>query len=178
MKVILIKEYESLGSVGDIVTVKDGFFRNFLLPKKIAILLTKGSQKDLDQRIQRIREKAAQKHQADLEKAEKIKGLGILTLEAHSGKTGRLYGTITTKELAGMLSQQLGFEIDRRTLNVDRPINQVGDYALSIKLSPKVTAAVKLEIHSSAVQADEQPETPDEIANDVLDFDLEEAFRD
>lgn len=175
MQVILNTDIETLGSHGEIVDVSKGYFRNYLNPKKLVILLTKGSKKDLDKRIQRIKEKAEKKHQIHLENASKIKDLGALTLEANSGQGGKLYGTITTKDLAALLGEKLGFELDRRSINVDRPINQLGDYIVNIKLSPKVMATTSLEVHSAvtaAAQAEESSASQDAIS----DFDISEAF--
>jgi large subunit ribosomal protein L9 len=173
-QVILNRDIETLGSHGEIVTVSKGYYRNYLKPKKLAVLLTTGSQKDLDQRIQRIKVKAEQRHQLVLENAAKIKDLGTLTLEANAGETGKLYGTITTKDLSALLGEKLGFELDRRSINVDRPINQLGDYVINIKLSPKVTATTSLEVHSAVIASLQTAETEEEDD----EFSLEDAFED
>ena len=148
MQVILSKDVDSLGSHGDVVTVADGYYRNYLGPRKLAVLATKGSLEDLQRRIDRIRAKAEKKHQEDLAKAEKVNALGQLVLEANAGDTGKLYGTITTKELTKVLQEKTGFEIERRNVNIDHPINKVGDYTVFVKFSPKVSAQVKLKVNA------------------------------
>ncbi len=146
MQIILTKDVDALGSIGDVVDVADGYARNFLFPKNRAIEASKGSLADLQRRIERIRAKAEKKHQEDLAKAEKINNLTLITLEANAGDTGKLYGTITTKELTRVLQEKTGLEIERRNVNVDHPISKVGDYNVYVKLSAKVSAQVKLAV--------------------------------
>lgn len=155
MQVILIEDVDTLGSNGDVVEVKDGYFRNYLFPLKKAIQATKGSLADLQRRIDRIRAKAEKKHQEDLAKAEKVIALKLLVLEANAGDTGKLYGTITTKELTRVLQEKTGFEIERRNVNVDHPINKVGEYTLFVKFSPKVSAQVKLQVNAIKAEHEE-----------------------
>ncbi|HEY9744893.1 MAG TPA: 50S ribosomal protein L9 [Oculatellaceae cyanobacterium] len=164
MKVILTKDVDTLGDNGDLLEVSDGFFRNYLEPKKLAIRATEGSLADLQRRIERIRAKAEKKHQEDLAKAEKVNALGVITLEANAGDTGKLYGTITTKELTKVIQEKTGFEIERRNVNVDRPINKVGEYTVNVKFSAKVSAQFLLNVTAAKAQHEE--------------FVLEEAFAD
>jgi len=155
MQVILIEDVDTLGSNGDVVEVKDGYFRNYLRPRNKAIQATKGSLADLQRRIDRIRAKAEKKHQEDLAKAEKVNALKLLVLEANAGDTGKLYGTITTKELTRVVQEKTGFEIERRNVNVDHPINKVGEYTLFVKFSPKVSAQVKLQVNAIKAEHEE-----------------------
>jgi len=155
MQVILNEDIDSLGSYGDVVEVKDGYYRNYLGPRNLAIMATKGALADLQRRIDRIRAKAEKKHQEDLAKAAKVNALKLLILEANAGETGKLYGTITTKELTKVLQEKTGFEIERRNVNVDHPINKVGEYMLFVKFSPKVSAQVKLQVNAIKSQHEE-----------------------
>lgn len=155
MQVILTKDVDAIGSNGDVVTVSDGYARNFLLPKNLAVQATPGAMADLQRRIARIRAKAEKKHQEDLARAEKINALEVITLEANAGDTGKLYGTITTKELAQILQEKTGLEIERRNLNLDHPINKVGEYALYVKLSAKVSAQVQLKVNPVKTERNE-----------------------
>ncbi len=164
MQVILTKDVDTLGSHGDVVDVADGYARNYLFPKHMAVEATPGAMQDLQRRIDRIRAKAEKKHQDDLAKAEKINAIGLITLEANAGETGKLYGTITTKELSKVLQEKTGLEIERRNINVDHPINKVGSYTVFVKLSSKVSAQVGLEVRAVKTRPDE--------------FILEEAFAD
>lgn len=162
MQVILTKDVDTLGSNGDVINVSDGYYRNYLAPKNMAVVATPGAMADLGRRIERIRAKAEKKHQEDLAKAYKINNLGLITLEANAGETGKLYGTITTKELSKVLQEKTGFAIERRNVNVDHPINKVGEYTVYVKFSPKVSAQAKLEVKA--------------IKTKQEDFVLEDAF--
>ena len=148
MQVILTKDVDTLGSNGDIIEVSDGYYRNYLGPRNMAVIATKGSLADLQRRIDRIRAKAEKKHQEDQAKAEKVNALQLLTLEANAGDSGKLYGTITTKELTKVLQEKTGYEIERRNVNVDHPINKVGEYTVYVKFSAKVSAQVKLQVNA------------------------------
>lgn len=162
MQVILTKDVDTLGNNGDIVDVAGGYYRNYLEPRHMAVQATKGALEDLQRRIDRIRDKAEKKHQEDLQKAEKINDLGVLVLEANAGDGGKLYGTITTKQLAEVLQEKTGMVVERRNVNVDRPISKVGDYTVYVKLSPKVSAQVGLQVNA--------------IKSKHEEFALEEAF--
>lgn len=155
MQVILTKDVDSLGGNGDIIEVADGYYRNYLGPRHMAVMATKGALEDLQRRIDRIRAKAEKKHQEDLAKAEKVNALGLLTLEANAGESGKLYGTITTKELTKVLQEKTGYEIERRNVNVDHPINKVGEYTVYVKFSAKVSAQVKLAVKAIKAKHEE-----------------------
>ncbi len=155
MQVILTKDVDLLGGNGDIIEVSDGYYRNYLGPRNMAVIATKGSLADLQRRIDRIRAKAEKKHQEDLAKAEKVNALGLLTLEANAGDSGKLYGTITTKELTKVLQEKTGYEIERRNVNVDHPINKVGEYTVYVKFSAKVSAQVKLQVKAIKAKHEE-----------------------
>ncbi len=155
MQVILTKDVDTLGSNGDIIEVSDGYYRNYLGPRNMAVIATKGSLADLQRRIDRIRAKAEKKHQEDLAKAEKVNALQLITLEANAGDTGKLYGTITTKELSKVLQEKTGYEIERRNVNVDHPINKVGEYTVYVKFSAKVSAQVKLAVKAIKAKHEE-----------------------
>ena len=102
----------------------------------MAVIATKGAKADLRRRIDRVRPKAEKKHQEDLAKAEKVTQLGLMVLEANAGDTGKLYGTITTKQLATSRKKTRASN-ERRNVNVDRPISKVGEYTVYVKFSPK-----------------------------------------
>lgn len=155
MQVILTKDVDSLGNNGDIMVVSDGYYRNYLGPRNLAIVATKGSLEDLQRRIDRIRAKAEKKHQDDLAKAEKVNQLELVIIEANAGDGGRLYGTITTKELTKILQDKTGIEIERRNVNVDRPVSKTGDYTVYVKFSPKVSAQIKLQVNAVKAKHEE-----------------------
>ncbi|MEB3286526.1 MAG: 50S ribosomal protein L9 [Vampirovibrionales bacterium] len=164
MQVILTKDVDSLGGSGDVVAVADGYARNYLFPKNMAVEASEGSLRDLDRRIARIRVKNEKKYQEDKAKADKILALGSLTLEANAGDTGKLYGTITTKELAEVIREKTDIPVERRNLNLSHPINKVGEYTLYIKISAKVSAELQVVVKP--------------IKSNKEEFVLEEAFSD
>ncbi len=161
MKIILTKDVDTLGDSGDVITVSDGYARNYLFPKNIAIKATEGSLKDLQSRIERIRAKANQKNEQDNEKADKVTALESLTLEANAGDTGKLFGTITTKELARVLLEKTSLTIERKQINVNAPINKVGDYEINVKFSSKVSATLPIKV--VAAKDTEQQSIIDEV---------------
>jgi large subunit ribosomal protein L9 len=146
VQVILTKDIDTLGEKGDVIAVSDGYARNFLFPRKAALIATTGALADLGRRINQIKAKAEKKHQADLATADQINGIGSLSIEAHVGESGKLFGAITTKELAKALKERTGLDIDKKLLSLDQPIHKVGEYLLTIKLSSKVSAAISIDV--------------------------------
>lgn len=151
MKIILKKDVQSVGETGDIVEVKDGYARNFLLPTNAAEIATKGALENRERNIERIKAKAEKLHQEALEQANKIQSLGKLEITAKAGETGKLFGAVTTRKLAEMLQEQTNVETDRRNISLDKPINQVGEYRMLIKLTSKVKAELTVEVKASEV---------------------------
>lgn len=144
MKIILKKDVQSLGESGDIVEVKDGFARNYLLPASLAELATDGALKNRDKNLARIKAKAEKVHQEAMEVAERIKGLGALTIQVKAGDNGKLFGAITTRRLADEVKSLTDIDVDRRNISLDRPINHVGEYKMVIKLTSKVDAQITI----------------------------------
>ena len=99
MQVILKKEVQNIGEAGDLVNVKDGYARNYLIPKNYAEIATEGALKNREQNIDRLRAKQEKLHQEALAKAEQIEKIGSIELSAKAGESGKLFGTITTKKL-------------------------------------------------------------------------------
>ncbi len=145
MQVILIEDVKSLGKKGDVVKVNDGYARNFILPKKLGLEATEKNLKDLA--IQKAEEEARQKEIYD-EAAAFAKKLDAasITLEIKAGEGGRTFGSITTKEIAAGIKDQLGFDIDKKKLVLPDAIKNAGSYTVGIKLHPKVTANMKVEV--------------------------------
>ena len=113
MQVILRKDVQNVGEAGDVVTVKDGYARNFLIPQNVAEIATAGALKNREQNLARIKAKQEKLHQEALELAQRIEALEKLELSARAGESGKLFGTITTKKLAEELNAKLGTSIDR-----------------------------------------------------------------
>ena len=151
MQVILKKEVQNLGEVGDIINVKDGYARNFLLPQGAAEIATPGALENREKNIARIKAKQEKLHQEALEKAEAIEKFGELKLSAKAGESGKLFGTITTKKLTEELQVQAGIEVDRKTVSLNAPINRVGNYTMLIKLTSKVKCELAVSVSASEV---------------------------
>ena len=151
MQVILKKEVQNLGEVGDVVNVKDGYARNFLLPQGAAEIATAGALENREKNIARIKAKQEKLHQEALAKAEAIEKFGKLELSAKAGESGKLFGTITTKKLTEELQAQAGIEVDRKSVSLNAPINKIGEFTMLIKLTSKVKTELKVIVTASEV---------------------------
>ena len=145
MKIILNQEVRGLGAPGDIVEVADGYGRNYLLPRNLARLATPGAVRQAEG----IRSRRVTREIADLEQARTIAGhlesLRVV-IPAKAGKEGRLFGSITTPQVAEAIERVGGTAIDRRRIHLDAPIKSTGNHRLTIRLHPEVEATVNLEV--------------------------------
>jgi large subunit ribosomal protein L9 len=141
MKVILRKNFDQLGKVGDVLTVKDGYARNYLIPRQIAYQASKGNILALGEEKKQIVKKeakeleAAQKFASDLEKIS-------ITIPVKVGEEDKIFGTVTNQMIADSLKEK-GFDIEKRKIEITEPIKSLGIYTVSIKLHPSVSATVK-----------------------------------
>jgi large subunit ribosomal protein L9 len=143
MKVILNQEVRGVGAPGDIVDVSAGYGRNYLLPRNLARLATPGAVRQAEG----IRARRAEREIADLEQARSIAGhLEALVIPAKAGKEGRLFGSITTPQVADAVERTGGTSIDRRRIHLDAPIKSIGTHRLTIRLHPEVEATVNVEV--------------------------------
>ena len=149
MQVILKKDVQNIGEVGDLVNVKDGYARNYLIPNSLAEVATAGALAQRERNIARIKAKAEKLHQEALAAKEEIEKIGLIELSAKAGESGKLFGTITTKKLSEELLAKCGMEIDKKSIILDRPINHVGNFLMTIKLSSKVKAQLNVEVTAS-----------------------------
>ena len=151
MQVILKKDVQNVGEAGDLVNVKDGYARNFLIPKNFAEIATEGALKNREQNIARIKAKQEKLHQEALAKAAEIEKLGQIELSAKAGESGKLFGTITTKKLCEELKEKANIEVDRKTVSLNAPINKIGEFTMLIKLTSKVKTELKVVVTASEV---------------------------
>lgn len=149
MKVILTQEVLGLGDPGEVVQVKNGYGRNYLVPQGLALMATKKNIKTLEAERQRI--EAAQSREAEKVKAEATTLAGVkVKVEARAGEGGKLYGSVTNMQIAEALAA-LGFEIDRRRIIMaEGPIKKLGTYSLPVKLHPQVVVEIELEVYPEA----------------------------
>ena len=159
MQVILKKDVQNLGEAGDVVNVKDGYARNFLLPQAIAEVATKGAKENREKNLARIKAKQEKLHAEALELAKKIEELGSIEFSAKAGESGKLFGAITTKKLAEEIKAKLGVEVDRKTISLDAPINKLGSFTMNIKLTSKVKVSLNVVVTASEVLKEEIEET-------------------
>lgn len=145
MKVILSKDVPGTGKAGEVKDVADGYARNYLLPRKLAIPATGGALKNVEQKRASEQKKAAAEEAAARALAERLTAAPVV-LTAKVGDQGRLYGSITSGDIAEQLSAQLGQPIDKRRIELAEPIKQLGTFEVTIRLHRAVTAAVKVDI--------------------------------
>jgi len=147
MKLILTHEVTNLGAPGDIVDVKGGYGRNFLLPRNFAIRWSKGAAKQVES-IKAAREAHAVH---DLEEAQSIKGnleANPINVSVNAGAGGRLFGAVTVSDIAEALAA-VGAKVDKRRIEVGNPIKSLGAHTVSVRVHPDVSAQVKLNVIAS-----------------------------
>jgi len=145
MKVILSKDVQGTGKAGEVKDVADGYARNYLIPRKLAIPATGGALKSVEQKKASEQKKAAAEEAAARALAERLTTAPVV-LTAKVGDQGRLYGSITSGDIAEQLSAQLGQPIDKRRIELVEPIRQLGQFEVTIRLHRAVSAAVKVDV--------------------------------
>lgn len=145
MKIILSDDVDNLGRKGDVVTVADGYGRNYLVPKGLAMAATKGSLRQAEQ-MQRAREEREQ--QAKEAAAEKVERLasGSIFISARAGEGGRLFGSVTKSDIVRGIEEQLGEAIDRHKVILEDAIHNLGTYQVEVHLHEEVKALVTVEV--------------------------------
>lgn len=164
MKLILKENMTKIGNIGDIVEVSDGFARNFLIPKEKAILFTEGNFKQ----IKYLKKKDLEKREKELiearELAEKINQIS-LQVKVKAGKEGKLFGSVTSKEIAEMILQENNIELDRKKINLKEPLKKLGIHKISVNLYKEVNAQIKVNLISDSLPEEDKKdkeETPKE----------------
>ncbi len=145
MKLILTQEVTGLGTPGDVVEVKDGYGRNYLVPRGLAVAWTKGGEKQ----VSAIRAARASREIATLEEAQTIRAKlesGPFRLPVRAGATGRLFGAVTPADIAQAVADRGGPSVDRRKVELTAPIKSIGDYTVNIRLHPEVQAKVAVQV--------------------------------
>jgi large subunit ribosomal protein L9 len=145
MKLILTQEVTGLGTPGDVVEVKDGYARNYLVPRGLAVAWTKGGEKQ----VASIRTARRVREIQSLEDAQKVRGLleaKPVTLTARAGVNGRLFGAVTPADVAEAVVAVGGPQVDRRKVELPQAIKTVGDYTVHVRLHPEVQAKVAVKV--------------------------------
>jgi large subunit ribosomal protein L9 len=142
MKVILRQNTEGLGQIGEVVDVKDGFARNFLIPRKLAYVALAGNIKALEEEKKTLSKKREQELAAAETLAAELERVSV-TIPVQVGEEDRIFGSVTTQMISDALKEK-GNEIDKRKIEIDEPIKALGIYSVSIKLHPSVSAKIKV----------------------------------
>jgi large subunit ribosomal protein L9 len=145
MKLILTQEVSGLGTPGDVVEVKDGYGRNYLLPRGFATPWTKGGEKQ----VASIRKARSVREIKTLEEAQQVRSRlegKAVTVTARAGATGRLFGAITAADVAEAISAAGGPSVDRRKVELNQPIKTVGEYTAQVRLHSDLSAKVKVNV--------------------------------
>lgn len=154
MKVILLQDVENLGKEGDVVEVRRGYARNYLFPKKLAVEATPANLLQLEA----VRRKKAMAEEKELTEAKTLqKRLDGMVLEffKKAGETGKLYGSLTSKEIADRISQELQREFDRKYIDLEEPIKDLGEHRIRVNLGRGVTATLTIKVLPEEVERSE-----------------------
>ena len=165
MKVLLTQDVFNLGHAGDVKNVADGYGRNFLLPRGMAILATTSALK----RAERLKSAATEKRardKADIDALSSVIGGSSFTFSVRAGEKGKLYGSITSTQIADAISKKLGSEFDKRKVALREPIREVGTYTVPVRLSADASPTVTVIVQPEGVQLAAAPaaEAPAESA--------------
>ena len=142
MKVILLKDIETLGSAGEVVEVKNGYGRNFLIPRNEALVATAANMAQFESR-RKQQETLAERDRRTAEALAKSLEAESITAQVKVGEEDRLFGSVTAQNIAELLAEK-GYEVDRRAIHLEDPIRELGVYNIEVRLHPEVAAAVKL----------------------------------
>lgn len=148
MKVILMQDIKNVGKQGDLVDVKDGYARNFLLPRKLALQANDGNLKRLEEirkHQQFQRQKATEENKL---LAQKLTATPV-TLSAKVGEEGKLFGSITNADIAKALKEKIGQDLDKKKIELTEPIKRAGTYTVPVKLDTEIEATVQVEVIGS-----------------------------
>jgi len=151
MEVILREHVENLGRRGEIVKVADGYARNYLLPRKLALLATSGNKKQIEREREKFELKEADEKRVAEAMAQRLANVEVV-IARKVGETEALYGSVTTVDIADALAAK-GIEVERRKLQLHDPIKQLGEFNVPVKLHREVTAQVKVKVIAEGAAA-------------------------
>lgn len=149
MKVILLQDVKGTGTKDQMLQVSDGFARNFLFPRKWAVEATPGAVKEIERRRAAEAKKEQERKEAALEKARLLKGK-VVVISARCGEKGRLYGSITSQEIADALSAQHNVTVDKRKIELSDPIRTVGDVEITVWVYAGVTTKMTVRVQAES----------------------------
>jgi large subunit ribosomal protein L9 len=145
MKVILIEDVEHLGEKHDLVSVKDGYARNYLIPKKLAVIANQSNQRKLEE-LKRVESSREAKLLSDFQEiAAKIQK-GVLKIGAKAGTSGKIFGSVTNVQIAQAIKEQLDVEVDRKNIELLEEVKELGTYSAKLLLHSKVQPTINFEV--------------------------------
>ena len=162
MDIILLQRIEKLGTIGDVVTVKDGYARNFLLPQKKALRANEANKKVFEANRERLEKENAERRTEAEKAGESVDGVEIILIRAASN-TGQLYGSVNVRDIAAALADK-GHDIDKKQVIMGDPIKAIGMHEVRIDLHPEVSVAVKANVARSDDEAELQSQGIDVMA--------------
>ena len=162
MKVILIDEIRGLGTRGDVVNVKDGYARNYLLPKNLAREATPGNLKSIEQERKKWTLLAQKEKEQAAKAADSVKGTRVV-VQKRVGENGQLFGSVTANEIADALTAK-GLDVDKRRIELGHPIKSLGIHDVEVRLHRDVSAQIQVEVIPIGVEKFEEPPAPVEQA--------------
>ena len=145
MKVILLKDVKGTGKKGEVKEVSDGYARNFLLPKKVAVIADNTAIKELNEKNKSIENKAQKEYEAAVELGKKMEEMNIV-IYSKAGDGGRLFGSITSKDIAEQLKKQHDIVVDKRKVLLNDPIRTLGSTIVEIKIHQKVVTKIRVDV--------------------------------
>ncbi len=184
MKIILLERIEKLGNLGDVVTVKDGYARNYLLPQGKALRATEANMERFEREREEIEKRNAEARAAAEKQAEKIRGAQMVMIRA-AGETGHLYGSVTTRDIANALKEEFEVEVPRSAVQLEKPIKLIGLHDVKVRLHGEVVETITLNVARNEEEAElqakgeiligEREEQPDVIEQVLEEIEAEEA---
>lgn len=148
MELILLKDVEKVGRQGEVVCVRDGFARNFLLPQKLALAATRTNRQFVEEQKIRAQARRERERAAAQETAKRLHELKV-TVEARAGEQGKLFGSVTSEDISSALNRE-GFSVDRKQIFLKEPIRSLGSFSVMVELYPEVKSSVAVEVISKS----------------------------
>ena len=145
MEVLLLKDVDQLGQAGEIKRVTDGYARNYLFPRELAVLATPGAIKQAERHLEAEASRQSKALSDAQAMAQLLDGI-VVTFQARAGELDRLYGSITNANIAEALQEKVGREVDRRKIDLEEPLKELGTHAVTIRLAPEAEAKVTVVI--------------------------------
>jgi large subunit ribosomal protein L9 len=149
MKIILLKDVKDIGPADTVKDVSDGYARNYLVPKNLAVAANEGTLKTLEARMKAKSEDLEKQKSALKETASKIDGAQI-SIQVDVGENGKLFGSVTHQDIAQKIYESLGIEVDKKKVILDQPIKTIGSFEVPVKFAPDISALIKVNVAASS----------------------------